>query len=798
MITTNTDGTELLPGALSMVAPTFSGDPNGTLPKVDNALPANTYSTLPIITTNALSTPPTTPVAPTFSGDPSGALNVLATQTSELPNANLTTGATTGATTGVVNPNLTQAGTSILGPTASVVGNTMYTSDGRIITNPILADYRQYGLTAPRGTPAVSPVSRPGALNLFGSGNFVDQSRRESQYSGASTTPRLLPAHAFANLIPAPKDPNPYAAFGTGQDVNKAYLTQSGAIVLPTGQIIKNPTAADYAQYELGISSPFAKGSLKKDESNVINTLKIASTNALNFVNQQIKDQGLSKKDADQLRQSVTSEWNSRIQNYSRTANLPGSQGYNGFYTLTPEQYIEKIPEDKRSLRPTAEQIFNALPEADRTNTSLENVQTWLNNNPDYKIELTPELVQNAASAGTVNLGTKLIGWDYDKLAVTDPEQLKALNAAGNRYSMGLNMLNDWGLLQGSRQGKTRTGYTIKTGAALAEAVADGTITSKELARYAPHMTPRGLQQLTDFAKDMMALRGDTDITLKDLRRITPGGTKPELVDPENGIYAVSAVKYKKGNHYILAQKTGDDQYRVVGGTRTFTPTDGGGFWNWAPRIAGLALAIFAPQLGPAIGGAITGAGAAGAGLLESVIGNAILGGITSGISGGDIGTGILTGGIGGGVGNLTSGALNGINIAGLPINSGIINAISGTASGLATSPLTGADPGAILTGGLLNVGGNILNPAISSGVQSAFPNLSPGVTNAISSGLTAGALSPLTGTDPRVLAGGTLANVGTQYVAPYFQGALKNIFGRNPLQRTTTNRAAGGLIRAR
>jgi hypothetical protein len=676
----------------------------------------------------------------------------------------------TAASTSTVNSGSTTAGTSILGPTATVVGDTMYTSDGKVITNPIVSDYQRYGLTAPKNTPTVSPRGNP---NPFFNNGLTPGVRNESLYTGAVTPTSTDPLGLIYNT----QSPvNPYAAFGTGQDVSKAYVTASGDIILPGGQIVKNPAVADYEQYGVGISKALNKGSLTSDESIVANTIKSAKDSAIELIKEQARTQGLSSRDTNDLIQTVTDRFDREYNDFIRAANLPGVQGYKNYYTYTPEQIAAQVPEDQRIHRLTAEEVWNGLTPDEQKTTSLATIQTNIDNfrksnKPEDRakvdILIDANFIRNLANEGKINLGTKLVGWDYDKLGVTDPEQLKALTAAGNKYGMGLNMLNDWGLLQRSSKGKTSYGFNIQTGAALAEAIADGKITADELHQYLPKSSGRAIKQLTEFAQDMQALRGDTAISLSDLRRITPGGTDPKLINPDLKRYAVTSVDYKKGNHYILVDKIGDDQYRVVGGNKTFTPVGGGGFWNWAPKIAGLALAVFAPQLGASIGSALLPSASS---FTQAVVGNMALGGVKAGLTGGDVLKGMGMGGITGGIGNVTSNLLGNIDIAGLPLRPEIISGIANTASSLATSPFTGAKPTDILTGGLINLGGAAANTLAGDTVRSVLPNIPTGANKVLSGGLTALALAPYTKANPTFIGGGVLG----QLAYPYFRGLIK------------------------
>lgn len=649
---------------------------------------------------------------------------------------------TTPAATGTTIPTLTQAGTSILGPTASVVGNTMYTSDGRIITNPIVSDYQQYGLTAPRGTPTVSPRAYNDPFGQLG----PSRARFESEYTGI---PSQINPNAGFGGIGIQKEQNPYAVFGQGQDVNKAYLSQTGSIILPGGYEIKNPTQADYEQYGIGISQQFGKGAYSKEEQGVYNQIIKAGDSAANILYDSLIANGVDKKTANQMANSVRNDYKTNAGQYRGSAYLPGAQTYKDFYALTPEEFLGNVSENQRSFRPTADMVFNSLSEEGKTQRGIKTVddaQRILDANPDFKVQYTPEMIRAAADAGNINLGTKLIGVDYDSLKTTDPAQLKAINEATNKYNLGLNLAMDWGLLQGSKSGKTSTGVTVQMASAIAQGLADGTITREEMKQFLPKMSGRGIKEWTEFATDMAKLRGDEDITTADLQAVARGGKAPQLIKGTDNLYTVSTSGGKKGGQYVILEKTGDDSYRIRGGTSTFTPTGGGGFMKYLPIIASIGLAFIPGMQGLAgtIGQTITGASTVG--LTEAVLGNAILGAGKSLLTGGDVGVGALAGGVGGGVGQL----LGDVTVAGLPLKDSVIGGLANMAAGTVGNLATGQPimPGVV--GGLAGLGAGVLAPEVYEGIRNALPSGTPDVLNRVLTGGALGAgVGAITGQNP-------------------------------------------------
>jgi len=732
-------------------------------------------------------------------------------------------------------PTTTTAGTSIFGPSATVVGNTMYTSDGKIITNPIVSDYQQYGLTAPKNTPT---VSKP--FSIYGNPSGA---RAESLYTGI--VPEVSQQQDPFNYL-SPRDINPYAAFGTGQDIKNAYLTTSGDIVLPGGRIVRDPTAADYDQYGIRVNKEFSRSSYTPEEratydkmvadastaadkayqdaitngadqatatqisqyvkdkalraadtflgknaytteeSNVYNQIIKTGNSAADILYQSAIANGIDKRTANEMADSVRNNYQQQAIDYRGSAYLPGDQVYKNFYTKTAEEFLGDLPEEQRSFRPTAEQIFNSLPADKKAGQTVENVQTWLNNNPDYKVQFTPQMIQEMANNGAINLGTKLVGVNYDSLAKDDPVHLKAINEATNKFNLGLNLINDWGLMQGSKSGKTSTGVSVQMASAIAQGLADGIVTPEEMKTLLPNSSGRAIKEWTEFGNDMAKLRGDKDITTADLQEIAKGGKAPKLVKGTDDIYTVTTSGGKKGGQYIILKKTGDDSYQIRGGTSSFTPT-GGNFWSkYLPVLAGVGLALipgmqgFATQVGTALG-----AGTAYA----PVVGGAVLGAGKSALFGGDPLMGALTGGAGAAASSLVNSALS-PNAWHAPMvapdafsltNPQVIGGLSQTAGNVASNLVAGNPIIPSLASGLINTGVNASFPAISTSIQSALPAGTPNILGkSITGGLIGSGVGALTGMDP--LASGAmgavspLINYGVQQTG--LTGVPANMFG--------------------
>lgn len=637
-------------------------------------------------------------------------------------------------------PTTTQAGTSILGPSATRVGNTLYTSDGQMITNPIASDYEKYGLEVPKGTPTAA------------SRNPFDINRRTAQPATAAQPAGMGILGGYGTTT------NPYAAFGTGQDTSKAYLSQSGSIVLPDGRIVQNPTQADYAQYGIGLSKAFGKGAYTQEEQGVYRNILSAGSDAANILRDSLIANGVDKNTANQMADTVRKDYTSRANEYRGQAFLPGAQSYKDFYSMSPSDFLGNLPEEQRSFRPSAEQVFNSLSPEGRTQRGINTVddaQKILDANPDFKVNLTPEMVQSLADNGKINLGTKFVGIDYDSLKTTDPNQLKAINEATNKFNLGLNLMNDWGLMSGSKNGRVSTGVPVSVAAAIAQGLADGTVSKEELQTLMPSMKKDDARRWAEFANDMSVLRGDTNISLSDLQAVTPKGTPPKLIDPQNNIYQITSGNEKKDKKYIFAQKVGDDQYKIVGGSSLHWSTGGGGFWNYLPVIASIGLS-FVPGLqglGGTIGQALT--GAASVGIPEAVLGNAILGAGKAALTGGDVGMGALTGGVGGGVGQY----LSGVDLAGLPLKVPVVGGLANMAAGTVGNLMTGQPIQPGLIGGLTGIGAGVISPEVSQAVGSALPSGTPNIVNqALTGGLLGAGIGSITGQNPAVL--GTMGAV--------------------------------------
>ncbi|NBT59603.1 hypothetical protein EBT16_12540, partial [bacterium] len=372
----------------------------------------------------------------------------------------------------------TVSGAQIFGPSATVVGDTMYTSDGRVINNPIVSDYQQYGLTAPKGTPTVSPKA---TASIFG--QPTTGIRSESLYTGAAAPVGTDP---FSQLY-GQQNTNPYAAFNAGQDITQPYVTASGDLILPGGRIVRDPTIADYEQYGITVNKELGKGSFTKEEQGVYNQIIKTGNSAADILYQSALANGIDKKTANEMADSVRNDYKQQATDYRGSAYLPGVSQYQDFYTKTAEEFLGDIPEEQKSFRPTAEQLFNSLSPEKKANQSVASMQTWLNNNPNYKVAYTPEMIQELANAGAINLGTKLVGVNYDSLAKDDPTHLKAINEATNKFNLGLNLINDWGLFQGSKNGKTSTGVSVQMASAIAQGLADGIVTPEEMKTLLPN-----------------------------------------------------------------------------------------------------------------------------------------------------------------------------------------------------------------------------------------------------------------------------------------------------------------------
>jgi len=321
--------------------------------------------------------------------------------------------------------------------------------------------------------------------------------------------------------------------------------------------------------------------------------------------------------------------------------------------------------------------------------------------------------------------------------------------------------MNDWGLMQGSKSGKTSTGVSVQMASAIAQGLADGIVTPEEMKTLLPNSSGRAIKEWTEFANDIAKLRGDKDITTADLREIAKGGSAPKLAPGTDDTYIVTTSGGKKGGQYAILKKTGEDSYRIAGGTSSFTPT-GGNFWSkYFPVIAGIGMALIPGAQGLATGiGSALGAGASYA----PIVGGAVLGAGKSALFGGDPLIGAISGGVGGYAGNV----FGDIDIAGLPLKPGVVGGLASMASNTAGNALAGNPilPG--LESGLMNLGINLISPEIAGTIKNALPAGTPNVlANSLAGGLTSAGISSLAGFDPVVSgvmgATGPLINYGVQ-----------------------------------
>ncbi|NDD55369.1 hypothetical protein EBZ39_16165, partial [bacterium] len=498
------------------------------------------------------------------------------------------------------------------------------------------------------------------------------------------------------------------------------------------------------------------KNAYTTEESNVYNQIIRAGNSAADILYQSAIANGIDKRTANEMADSVRNDYKQQANDYRGSAYLPGDQVYKNFYTKTAEEFLGDMPEDQRFWKVSAQQVFNSLPPEEQKKTSIKTIQSNIDTlrnstNPadvaKVNIPLTPELVQELANSGVYNLGTKLVGVDYDSLAKDDPVHLKAINEATNKFNLGLNLINDWGLFQGSKNGKTSTGVSVQMASAIAQGLADGIVTPEEMKTLLPNSSGRAIKEWTEFANDIAKLRGDKDITTADLREIAKGGSAPKLAPGTDDTYIVTTSGGKKGGQYVILKKTGEDSYRIAGGTSSFTPT-GGNFWSkYFPVIAGIGLALIpggqglATQVGTALG-----AGTAYA----PIVGGAALGLGKSVLTGGDPLIGLVSGGIGGYAGNV----LGDVDIGGLPLKPGVVGGLASMASNAAGNALSGNPVLPSLESGLVGLGTSLISPELANTFRGIVPAGTPNVlTNSLAGGLTSATLANLAGFDP-VLSG--------------------------------------------
>jgi hypothetical protein len=192
------------------------------------------------------------------------------------------------------------------------------------------------------------------------------------------------------------------------------------------------------------------------------------------------------------------------------------------------------------------------------------------------------------------------------------------------------------------------------------------------------------------------------------------------------------------------------EMLRQMGGSGTINPNTGLHEYKSGKKILGallpIATAIFLPALAPAIGGLF---GASGA--LGTAIGSAAIGAGSSALSGGNIAQGAILGGLGGGLGGAVGKFVAPTLGAGAQsiIGSGLVGAGAGelTGQGALKGALQGVAGGAIgQLAGMANAP-TAFQQAVRSAGQAAGNSLTAGFDpkTALTSGLTAGALSGLT-----------------------------------------------------
>lgn len=194
--------------------------------------------------------------------------------------------------------------------------------------------------------------------------------------------------------------------------------------------------------------------------------------------------------------------------------------------------------------------------------------------------------------------------------------------AVRQRMIQGQQFLQQYGIPQYYRQGRTSIGINAPQAYALSQAMADNQITADELTgQYGQYFNPRQAERTVRNIQAIQPFIGNQNITAENFdRRLRP-------VKGMEGVYQTNLVGGKYNNVVGIFRDAGDGRYEYLGAAPTRTKKESGGFFGNVLRIGGALIAPF----NPAVGALASGIGTLAAG---GNLGQAILGAATSGASG--------------------------------------------------------------------------------------------------------------------------------------------------------------------
>lgn len=190
--------------------------------------------------------------------------------------------------------------------------------------------------------------------------------------------------------------------------------------------------------------------------------------------------------------------------------------------------------------------------------------------------------------------------------------------AVRQRMVQGQQFLQQYGVPQFYRQGRTAIGINAPQAYALSQAMADGQISEEELTgQYGQYFGPSQARRTVRNINAIQPFVGNQNITAESFdRRLRP-------VKGMEGVYQTNLAGGQYNNVVGIFRDVGEGRYEYLGAAPTKTKKEDGGFFGNVLRIGGALIAPFNPPLG---------ALASGIGTLASGgnLGQAILSGATT------------------------------------------------------------------------------------------------------------------------------------------------------------------------
>ena len=191
--------------------------------------------------------------------------------------------------------------------------------------------------------------------------------------------------------------------------------------------------------------------------------------------------------------------------------------------------------------------------------------------------------------------------------------------AVRQRFVQGQQFMQQYGIPQFYRQGRTAIGIREPQAYALSQAMADGQITADELTgQYGQYFNPRQAQQAVRNIQAIQPFVGNQNITAESFEN------KLKPVKGMEGIFQTRLAGGKYNNVVGIFRALDDGRYEYLGAAPTKTKKESGGFFGNVLRIGGALIAPFNPPLGALASG--IGTLAAGGNLGQAILGAATTG----------------------------------------------------------------------------------------------------------------------------------------------------------------------------